>query len=116
MPDRVPVEVPCPKCGAVRELYLNGSWERELAFSRQCWGCRTGRAGDHFRKRGVAETRGDRPLPAGPTTAEPGTAEKLAVMELRLAAGQRPHHPADPKIDHGPARLGLLVRLLGLAG
>lgn len=42
------------------------------------------------------------PLPE-PTTAEPGTVEKMAVMALRAKMKQQLHHPKDPKC--GPIRV-----------
>jgi hypothetical protein len=37
--------------------------------------------------------------PSAPTTALPGTAEKVAVMARRHSDGERLHHPDDPVID-----------------
>lgn len=36
-----------------------------------------------------------RPLPARPTQADPGSPEKLAVMEQRYKDGEQLHHPLD---------------------
>lgn len=37
----------------------------------------------------------DLPLPAEPTAHPPGTPEKVAVMQARVARGERPCHPLD---------------------
>lgn len=39
-------------------------------------------------------------LPAEPTTAEPGSPEKIEVMGERAAARTQLHHPDDPRQDH----------------
>lgn len=33
------------------------------------------------------------------TSAEPGTAEKIAVMRSRVSRNESPFHPADPLVD-----------------
>jgi hypothetical protein len=43
--------------------------------------------------------------PAGPTTAAPGTAAKIEVMEARAKAGESLFHPADPRERTGASRL-----------
>lgn len=49
-----------------------------------------------YARRGVGSGGGSNsPLPAEPTTAPPGTAEKLAVMTERAARGESLHHPLD---------------------
>lgn len=40
----------------------------------------------------------DRPLPEEPTTAAPGSEEKLRVLEQRAAKRQQLHHPDDVNI------------------
>lgn len=50
-----------------------------------------------FAGRGTPDTAGDRPPAAAPTTAPPGTPEKLAVLEARAQDGVRLFHPADAR-------------------
>lgn len=66
-----------------------------------CWGCyyTPGVIDLHpstskYARRGVPNCTGDRPLPE-PTTAAPGTPEKLAELERRAAAMLALHHPED---------------------
>jgi hypothetical protein len=52
-----------------------------------------------YAKRGVGNGHHTHaPLPAEPTDAEPGSAEKVAVMEARAKAGVCLHHPRDEKV------------------
>jgi hypothetical protein len=55
-------------------------------------------------RRGIGNLRGAVPLPDEPTTALPGTPEKLAVFELRAAANRQLHHPADATDVEEPSR------------
>ena len=48
-----------------------------------------------YAKRGVGNITGVQPLPAKPTEAVPGSAEKVAVLEARAAAGESLWHPQD---------------------
>lgn len=49
-----------------------------------------------FNTRGVGVgVKGRRPLPKRPTKARPGTAEKVAVLRERAAAGEQLFHPRD---------------------
>jgi hypothetical protein len=48
-----------------------------------------------FARRGVGNGSKGRRLPATPTAAPPGSAEKLAVLEARAAAGEALFHPLD---------------------
>lgn len=50
-----------------------------------------------YARRGVGNFAGGTALPAAPTTAAPGTPEKLAVMEERAKAGRAIFHPADSR-------------------
>jgi hypothetical protein len=56
-----------------------------------------------YARRGVGK-ESDGPegeLDIAPTAAEPGTPEKIAVMERRAAKGLSIFHPGDPRIEHG---------------
>lgn len=48
-----------------------------------------------FARRGAGNITGVQPLPAKPTDAVPGSAEKVAVLEARAAAGESLWHPKD---------------------
>lgn len=50
-----------------------------------------------YAKRGVGNFSGEAPLPAEPTTAAPGTPEKLEVMGNRAKMKQSLFHPADSR-------------------
>lgn len=50
-----------------------------------------------FARRGVGNHTGERPLPV-PTTEEPGTEEKMAVLAQRAEAGLALFHPEDSRI------------------
>lgn len=56
-------------------------------------------------RRGFGNFTGCRPLPDSPTTAVPGTPEKLAVMEERARLGQAMFHPADSRYPGDPRPL-----------
>lgn len=60
-------------------------------------------------RRGVPNFYGARPLPE-PTTAAPGTPEKMAVLEARAAACQALWHPLDATREGDPRPL---LELLG---
>ena len=52
-----------------------------------------------YARRGVGNFTGNAPLPDAPTTAAPGTPEKLAVLEQRAKLKQALFHPADAKFE-----------------
>ena len=52
-----------------------------------------------YARRGVGNFSGNAPLPDAPTTAGPGTPEKLAVLEQRAKMKQALFHPADAKFE-----------------
>jgi hypothetical protein len=67
-----------------------------------CWGCyHAPGVRDNYQPtskyacRGVADSYGPRPLPAQPTAAAPGSAEKIRVLEERAARGEQLWHPQD---------------------
>ncbi len=55
-----------------------------------------------FARRGVGNLTGNRPDPAGPTSARPGTAEKLAVLAERAKDGVNLWHPDDVTLTPDP--------------
>lgn len=70
-----------------------------------------------YARRGVGAGTGNRPLPADPTDAEPGSAEKIAVLAARAKAGVSLHHAADrtlPRQTDRPAGLFIWDRLPSL--
>jgi hypothetical protein len=52
-----------------------------------------------FARRGVADFNGRIVLPSAPTSALPGSAEKVAVLEERARLGQSLWHPLDAALD-----------------
>lgn len=72
-----------------------------------CWTCwnllaRVGRLEEfpttsRHGRRGIGNGFGGHVLPASPTTAPPGSAEKLLVLEARALARVALHHPADAR-------------------
>lgn len=52
-----------------------------------------------FGRRGPGNTYGRAPLPPFPTTALPGSPEKIAILEQRAAAHQELFHPLDATLD-----------------
>lgn len=50
-----------------------------------------------YARKGVGNVTGDRPMPPAPTTAAPGTEEKMQVLEARAEALQSLFHPADAR-------------------
>jgi hypothetical protein len=52
-----------------------------------------------FSRRGVGNRKGDLPLPPEPTSAEPGSPEKVAVPEERARQHLSRWHPRDTTID-----------------
>jgi hypothetical protein len=61
-----------------------------------------------YARRGVGNFSGNAPLPAAPTTAAPGTPEKLAVLEQRARLKQAIFHPADARYEGDPRPLEFL--------
>jgi hypothetical protein len=55
-----------------------------------------------YSRRGVPNFAGAAPLPAVPTTAAPGTPEKLKVLEQRAKALKALFHPADSRYAGDP--------------
>ena len=62
-----------------------------------------------FARRGVGNFNGNAPLPE-PTTAPPGTAEKMAVLEMRAQLKQALWHPLDAQYDGDPNPLAAILR------
>jgi hypothetical protein len=67
---------------------------------RPCWRCRRaamvpGRS--KFARRGAGVGNGGYQLPAGPTSAFPGSSEKVAVLEERARLGLALWHPGDAR-------------------
>ncbi len=56
----------------------------------------------------VGNFTGSAPLPSAPTTAAPGTPEKLAVLEMRAKMKQAIFHPADARFEGDPRPLEFL--------
>lgn len=52
-------------------------------------------SGSKYARRGTPNFTGARPLPAEPTTANPGTPEKMQVLAERSARGEQLWHPDD---------------------
>ena len=61
-----------------------------------------------YARRGVGNFSGNAPLPDAPTTAVPGTPEKLAILELRAKMKCAIFHPADAKFAGDPRPLQFL--------
>lgn len=58
-----------------------------------------------FAYRGYGVGNSDPPAPACPTTAAPGSPNKVAVLADRAAAGRALHHPADSRFPGDPRPL-----------
>lgn len=63
-----------------------------------------------YASRGHGNGPSSSPLADSPTTAAPGTAEKIAVMEQRAAAGLAIFHPADARYEGDPLPLEFMHR------
>ena len=70
-----------------------------------CWGCyytpgvkELYPPASPYARRGIGNVNRTSRLPAAATDAEPGTAEKVAVMCERAARGESLFHPGDPKV------------------
>ena len=61
-----------------------------------------------YARRGIGNFTGNAPLPEAPTTAVPGTPEKLAILELRAKMKRAIFHPADAKFAGDPRPLQFL--------
>ena len=60
-----------------------------------------------FARRGVSDYNGDGQLPTEPTSALPGSAEKVAILEARAARGESLWHPHDAPMDIESRKLGV---------
>src|SRR5438552_3173087 len=63
-----------------------------------------------YARRGVGNFNGNAPLPDVPTTAVPGTREKLAVLAERARSRQAMFHPADATYAGDPRPLEFFRR------
>lgn len=68
-----------------------------------------------YARRGIGNFTGNAPLPPTPTTAPPGTPEKLAVLEERARMKTAIFHPADAKYAGDPRPLEYLHSQSGQA-
>lgn len=110
---RRPVSGECRNCGETRRFKSRGLCgtcydilEVRAAFPAHA-GPNKGHGYEGLRK------RPGRRLPARPTKALPGTAEKVEVMRLRAAKGEQLFHPKDARkaVDDAPSPLMLeLIR------
>lgn len=66
-----------------------------------------------YARRGVGNFSGSAPLAPEPTTAPPGTAEKMTVMENRAKAKLSIWHPADALYEGDPRPIEFLKRRTG---
>ncbi len=80
-----------------------------------CWSCyyTPGVREQHpstskFARQGVRDRLGKVPLPAEPTSAIPGSPEKVAVLEQRARMRVSLWHPADAVMDRESWLLGIL--------
>jgi ribosomal protein L37E len=74
-----------------------------------CWTCyytpgvrESYHSGSKYAYRGVANITGNRPVPAQPTAAPPGTDEKLAVLAERAKSKVALWHPLDARYPGDP--------------
>jgi hypothetical protein len=63
-----------------------------------------------YARRGVGNFCGSAPLPPEPTTAPPGTPEKMAVLELRAKLKLALWHPLDAQYEGDPRPLEAILR------
>lgn len=82
-----------------------------------CWGCyytpgvkELYPSTSKYARRGIGNFSGPAPLAAVPTTAAPGTPEKLLVMEGRAKKLQMLCHPADARFEGDPRTLEWLEK------
>jgi hypothetical protein len=66
-----------------------------------------------YNRRGVGNIAGAAPLPEAPTTAAPGTPEKIAVMRDRAELKRAVFHPADARYEGDPRPAEFLKRRAG---
>jgi hypothetical protein len=52
-----------------------------------------------FARRGVSDFNGQVALPTGPTSALPGSPEKVAILQQRASRGEALWHPQDAPMD-----------------
>lgn len=60
-----------------------------------------------FGRRGVGHSNRRCPLPAAPTSALPGSPEKVAILEQRASRGESLWHPNDAPMDRESRLLGV---------
>lgn len=84
---------------------------------RLCWGCYYAPgvrelypSTSKYARRGLGNTAGGLPLPPEPTTAAPGTPEKMAAMGQRAKDGYAIFHPADARHEGDPLPLEFIAR------
>lgn len=63
-----------------------------------------------YARRGVGNFNGNAAAPPEPTTAAPGTAEKMAVLELRAKLKQALWHPFDAQYEGDPRPLEAILK------
>ena len=63
-----------------------------------------------YARRGVGNFNGNALAPPEPTTAPPGTPEKMAVLEQRAKLKQALWHPMDAKYDGDPRPLAMILK------
>lgn len=68
-----------------------------------------------YARRGVGNFSGEAPMPDAPTTAAPGTPEKLAVLEQRAALKQSLFHSHDAGFEGDMLPVEFLKRKAGAA-
>lgn len=61
-----------------------------------------------YARRGVGNVCGNRPAPAAPTEAEPGSEEKVRVLTERAARHEQLWHPADRRTDGPPLEFPMI--------
>ncbi len=63
-----------------------------------------------YARRGVGNFNGNAPVAPDPTTAPPGTPEKMAVLEMRAQLKQALWHPLDAQYDGDPRPLAVILK------
>jgi hypothetical protein len=88
-----------------------------------CWSCyyRPGVRDQYpstskYARRGVGNFNGNTLPPPEPTTAAPGTPEKMAVLELRAKLKQSLWHPLDAQYAGDPRPLRAMRQVPAMAG
>lgn len=99
-------------CRHCHDFPAHPRWARGL-----CWACRKSPdvralypSTNKAIHRGVMNGHITPPLPPEPTLAMPGSAEKVAVMEARAAAGLHLHHPQDAVLTRPPEVVQVVYR------